>query len=475
MSVTASISSHAILAQDLEHQNSLNPKKYKCGPYDGVTFIDGNASIGDRKLNLDILMNPTRDPTPLSVEHESTSAILDLCGAIIIGRIPRNLLSNAILSKTDLTKVDFINMEPVSELYFKAPLSIDHRYLFTKKSTIFVKYKFNGANLTEANLSGAHLSGADLTGANLTRADLRRTILTGANLTKANLTEANLTEANLAGANIKWTDLTSANFTRANLRNATFLPNTMNLAQFSDAKLEGVVGLSSIRLNQKHNEQIYGLFELRTSLWNSGFRKEAREIVYLHKYHEIHHEIYNREIALDSSKELIKVANYLNSLWPIVLFEWTTQWGARPTDALKGVIAITIGMGFIYWIALLRNAQLYIVRPVIKRIENNQYLHDGNYIATHAKLDPEHGETIGKIKYHLITIPTTAFYFSIVTSTHFGWKEINIGTWITRLQKDHYTFKPMGWLRTVSGIHSLICIYLIAIWALTQFNLLFEW
>ena len=84
-------------------------------------------------------------------------------------------------------------------------------------------------------------------------------------------------------------------------------------------------------------------------------------------------------------------------------------------------------------------------------------------------------KTAKKAKFMSWKTLNTAMYFSLITSTHLGWRDINLGSWISRLQGEHYTFNATGWLRTVSGIQSLLCIYLIAIWALTQFSLFFDW
>ena len=43
-----------------------------------------------------------------------------------------------------------------------------------------------------------------------------------------------------------------------------------------------------------------------------------------------------------------------------------------------------------------------------------------------------------------------------------------------RLQRDEYALRGSGWVRTISGIQSLLSVYLLAMWALTQFGRLFE-
>jgi hypothetical protein len=63
-----------------------------------------------------------------------------------------------------------------------------------------------------------------------------------------------------------------------------------------------------------------------------------------------------------------------------------------------------------------------------------------------------------------------AFYFSLLSSLHVGWRERNAGNWICRIQSQEYALRASGWVRTVAGIQSLVSVYLIAIWALTYFG-----
>ncbi len=66
------------------------------------------------------------------------------------------------------------------------------------------------------------------------------------------------------------------------------------------------------------------------------------------------------------------------------------------------------------------------------------------------------------------------FYFSILSAFHIGWRDLNVGSWISRIQPREYTLKATGWVRVVSGVQSLISIYLLALWVLTQFGRPFD-
>jgi hypothetical protein len=68
----------------------------------------------------------------------------------------------------------------------------------------------------------------------------------------------------------------------------------------------------------------------------------------------------------------------------------------------------------------------------------------------------------------------SAAQFSLLSAFHIGWKDFNVGSWITRLQSREYTLRATGWMRVVSGAQSLLSVYLLAIWALTYFGRPFQ-
>ena len=63
-----------------------------------------------------------------------------------------------------------------------------------------------------------------------------------------------------------------------------------------------------------------------------------------------------------------------------------------------------------------------------------------------------------------------AFYFSILSAFSIGWRELNVGNWIARIQRYEFNYRATGWARTVSGVQSLLSVYLLALWALTYFS-----
>ena len=60
--------------------------------------------------------------------------------------------------------------------------------------------------------------------------------------------------------------------------------------------------------------------------------------------------------------------------------------------------------------------------------------------------------------------------FSILAAFHLGWRELNVGAWLARVQTKEYTLRATDWVRAVAGVQSLLSLYLLAMWALTYFG-----
>ena len=67
-----------------------------------------------------------------------------------------------------------------------------------------------------------------------------------------------------------------------------------------------------------------------------------------------------------------------------------------------------------------------------------------------------------------------AMMFSLMSTFNIGFRGLDFGRWIRLLLKREYDIKPVGWARTVSGVQSLISVYLIGLWVLTYFGRPFD-
>jgi hypothetical protein len=75
----------------------------------------------------------------------------------------------------------------------------------------------------------------------------------------------------------------------------------------------------------------------------------------------------------------------------------------------------------------------------------------------------------------IVSILLLATYFSFLSALRIGWSGLNFGTWISRIQPREYTLHATGWVRVISGLQSLISVYLVALTILTYFGTPFEY
>ena len=295
----------------------------------------------------------------------------------------------------------------------------------------------SGVNLMSANLSGAQLNDANLRGANLIGADLRRARLDGTNLMGAQLIHADLSEAWLDGSN-----LSEANLRAADVNGTVFEPKELPRPEaFAFVK------------NLPHIEYSLtpgALMRLRRSLSDAGLSKAAREVTYAIKTRET----FNQMVA---SRDRT-TADVLEGTFKFVFFHFTTLWGLEPGRALLILVSLIPVFAVPYVIVLRRPGANGIWRK----------WPDDRIRADLGSKEP--------VRLYLGWRQAISFglYFSVLSAFNIGWRELNVGNWIQRLQADEYTLGATGWVRSVSGVQALISVYLLAIFVLTYFGRPFE-
>jgi hypothetical protein len=65
-------------------------------------------------------------------------------------------------------------------------------------------------------------------------------------------------------------------------------------------------------------------------------------------------------------------------------------------------------------------------------------------------------------------------YFSLISAFTIGWRDLNVGNWISRIQRREYILKSTRWVRTLSGLQSIASAYLLALAVLCYFGRPFE-
>ena len=398
----------------------------------------------------------------------------------IIGGFYSDSLCNANLSGVDLSEAALAGIDLSGAMLAGADLS--------------------GANLYQANLAGADLSHADLTAANLSftnlsqanltyatvrEASLFLAILNGADLTSADFSEASLiiarmdnaqlVETNLrnshangvsfSNAQLVLTDLTNARFTGVDLTDALYEPASAPATGY----LVGITGLTSLRFNPGHQS---GLVALSKSFQAAGLRQQEREIAYALYHGLTRHALNgNRESPQEGLLErfLGDPAVVFEGAFQLVFFEWTTAWGLHPGRALLIMFGLMLMMTLVYAV------------PIAYRAPNETNRHGiflvwpRDRIVTHDKgISAAEDIRVEHLHTNWISAWPWALYFSILSTFHIGWRELNVGTWLNRMQLTEFGLRGRGWPRLLSGIQSLISVYLLAMWALTYFGRPFQ-
>ncbi|WP_054697680.1 pentapeptide repeat-containing protein [Desulfosarcina cetonica] len=358
-----------------------------------------------------------------------------------------------------------------------------------------------GAGLARANLQGARLEEANLEEAVLNRANLKEAVLIKANLKgavliKANLKGAGMDEANLQGAEYNWQSLQGAGLIKASLQGAGLNEAKLEGARLNEAKLEGarlneakLEGAELIKANLqgaifeiepntlpeirstgtavnlaflRYKESPHALIELREAFKKYGLRQQEREITYAIK----HSGYLNAMAGKDIETKFQVIAGRL-------LFDLPCQWGMAP---MRPLIILLIGIAFfspVYILAIKKRKKYLSANGYAVKKESKT---DGiwkTWIPERARRDlgGNAPELLACGWWGAIGI---GIYFSVLSAFQVGWKDLNVGSWIARMQPREYRLHASGWMRFVSGLQSLISVYLLALCVLSYFGRPFE-
>ncbi len=301
-----------------------------------------------------------------------------------------------------------------------------------------------GAYLRGSDLRGAHLFGAHLFGAHLRGADLPHATLSDADLTGADLRNADLLVANLTGADLTFADFSMASFNQTVLSGA-ILDGTLLAGVRFDVRgtpdpnhVPSGAGLSTMTWQ----ESSAGLAHLRSVFRNAGMRDAERQLTY----------------AIMRGPDGAPWSFDQNFKW--FFFDLTSAYGLEPARALW----ILLGLYTLFAIPYMVAANVPISeKAAIWRVWFKDESRASNPDARRLAVDAR-----------ALMIPVWGLYFSLLSTFRIGWRDLNIGNWLSRLNPHDYEVQATGWVKVISGVQSLLSVYLIAIWALTYFGRPFE-
>ena len=295
--------------------------------------------------------------------------------------------------------------------------------------------RFSGASLNDANLSHADLSAADMNDANLSDADL-----SGAQLLRARLTNTGMIGTNLSGAHLALADLTGA----------TYAP----IGQPAD-DVEGIEGIKTVRF---WPGQETGLVQLRSLFQKGGLRDLEREATYAIEFNTTRH------LFSEMTPSAI-----VEGAFRLVFFEWPSAYGLYPGRSLLIIIAI--------WALIIPAYTWSIWRaPLGRNPSSGIYRVWSSDRIEFSRNEPriEGSAKVERMQRRGLAAVGAAAYFSLLSAFYIGWRELNVGAWIARIQPKEYEMRATGWVRVAAGVQSLLSVYLIALWVLTYFGRPFE-
>jgi uncharacterized protein YjbI with pentapeptide repeats len=358
-------------------------------------------------------------------------------------------LSRANLEDANLTSAIFADATLVSADLERANLS---------------NANLEGANLRDANLKFANLEGANLASADLTGADLEWANLNNADLTDTNLEDATLISASLVGARLQQTILANADFMNANLANAIYQPKLNSLPG-----LIGFLGANNFnRIKfENFNSSRAALTELRNAYMTLGIRSMEHSITAVIK----HNDVLDGWAAGGWSG--------VESTLGYVFFYLSCNYGAAPVRPIEILLVSILLFAIPYRLSIAianRHAGIIAIWTPKRFSHWNKItkIHNSPFMLSKQLTD----SMVQKNKHKFIQqirLWRLAIFFSLLSTFSIGWREINVGNWISHLQAREYTLKGKGWVRALAGFQSLLSAYLVVLWIVCYFGRPFEW
>ncbi|MEY2485461.1 MAG: hypothetical protein QOH39_1109, partial [Verrucomicrobiota bacterium] len=152
----------------------------------------------------------------------------------------------------------------------------------------------------------------------------------------------------------------------------------------------------------------------------------------------------------------------------MIAFDWTTGYGMYPGYALKIIASV--------WLLLIP-VYFWPIRFAPRRSTGGGIFQvwPSDRIGTlGGKVLSSDSANFNRLEGGNLAALGRAAYFSLLSAFTIGWRDLNLGTWIARIQPQEYALRAAGWVRVVSGLQSLLSVYLLAMWALTYFGRPFQ-
>jgi uncharacterized protein YjbI with pentapeptide repeats len=366
-------------------------------------------------------------------------------------------LNGANLWDAQLNRTDLRRAELNGALLHSAQLNEANLAWAKLNKAILRRAKLNGADLSFAELKEANLFQAEMNETGLGSAQLTNAEIRDAKLNKADLTLANLDQAVLSGSYLNEADLFAASVADAHLDNvdltgALYAPNSAA----PDSYVAQIKGLKTVTFPAGHE---VGLVQLRDLMQKAGLRDLERQATF----------------AIENGRTRNSIATWredpggaAEGVFRKIAFDFPTRYGLNPARALLAIAAVWALLIPVYAWPIRRQPRttrasaIYRVWPK-DRVE----LRDG-------KPTLDNPACVERLHTRGLAAVGWSAYFSLLSAFQIGFREFSVGTWLARAQPRSFVLEATGWVRTLSGLQSLLSVYLLAVWLLTYFGRPFQ-
>lgn len=296
----------------------------------------------------------------------------------------------------------------------------------------FVHVGFGGSGrINHANLGRAVFRDSDLSGLSFATSVFYRATFSGGSLRNATFQDSDLRDVMFDSV-----DVTDTIFRNSNLNGAYWEPRPRTLPDVASMayalNLHGLV----------YRDSPQQLLELRDALYKAGLAEQARQVTFA-----IERTGRVRDTKDDSL--LKRAAGWFR----FIAFEKTVGYGMYPFRPLL-LIALLIPLFTPLYLAAVwwRGGRLWLRRSDGAIGQDAPAGWRPVALMVHGPWDARLAKSLGH-----------ALWFSIICAFRIGYRDVNVGDWITRLQPGEYLLGATGWCRTVAGVQSLLSVYLLAL------------
>ena len=291
----------------------------------------------------------------------------------------------------------------------------------------------------------------------------------------SNLTSVDFRGAYIDRANFYRAIVDGAMFGYATIVNSIYSPK---LTVSPSKDIEGIRGIEKLSFREEH---IGGLVLLRKMFRELGDRDLERRATYAIEKTRVRH------YFVTCSRPGFRFWTCVHGMFRWAFFELPVGWGFQWWNALFAWLSIyglmAIVYGFVIWRQSGRCGALCCSR--IFRVHSKEHLSRLNRravtpcpgVAECPVIGIADGSSIAPLrplKRHRVGPWALGLYFSLLSGVHIGWRYVRVGSWIARIHPREFELRSYGYVRVLSGIQSLISIYLLTIWAVTYFGRPFD-